>query len=162
MEQHTASFQEIYARYSADVYRFSYWLCGNADDAKDIASETFVRLWTSESEHRPETIKAYLFTIARNLFLQQKRKSNRYSPITEHLAETTPYPDDNIDARAELEETMAAIRTLSEIDRTVLLLRAQEELSYEEIAAMTGLTVSSIKVKVFRAREKLYLLTSHQ
>ena len=161
MEQNEISFTELYQRYWADVYRFSYWLCGNEDDAKDITSETFVRIWTSETETKSKTIKAYLFTIARNLFLHQKRKMNRFSPITETIAETVSQPEHNADERSDLEQTMAAIQTLSEIERTILLLRAENELSYEEIATMTGLTVSLVKVKLFRARKKLFLLTSH-
>jgi len=161
MEQNVTSFNEIYERYSPDVYRFAYWLCGNADDAKDITSETFVRIWTSETETKSETVKAYLFTIARNLFLHQKRKMNRFSPITDAIAETASQPEHNADERSDLEQTMAAIQTLSEIERTILLLRAENELSYEEIATMTGLTVSLVKVKLFRARKKLFLLTSH-
>ena len=50
---------------------------------------------------------------------------------------------------------MAALQLLPEIDRAVLLLRAKEELSYEDIAAVTGLSVTAAKVKVFRARAKL-------
>lgn len=162
MEQDGISFQELYKRHSADVYRFSYWLCGNADDAQDITSETFIRIWTSTTEVRTGTIKAYLFTIARNLYLHQRRIISRFAPIPESIAETAHGFDDNIEARESLDHAMAAIGTLREIDRTVLLLRAQEELSYEEIAAITGLSVSAIKVKVFRARKKLHQLLSHQ
>ena len=161
MEQNEVSFKELYQRYSADVYRFSYWLCGNEDDAKDITSETFVRIWTSETETKSETVKAYLFTIARNLYLHEKRKMKRFTPITDAIAETAVQPEHNADERSDLEQTMAAIQTLSEIERTILLLRAENELSYEEIATMTGLTVSLVKVKLFRARKKLFLLTSH-
>ena len=50
------------------------------------------------------------------------------------------------------------MQTLPEIDRTVLLLRAKEEMAYEDIAAVTGLSVTAAKVKVFRARAKLAAL----
>jgi RNA polymerase sigma-70 factor, ECF subfamily len=57
---------------------------------------------------------------------------------------------------------MAAVHALPEMDRTVLLLRAEEDLSYEDIAAMTGLSVTAAKVKVFRARAKLAALLQSQ
>ncbi len=161
MSQDVTSFEELYERYSKDVYRFSYWLCGDADDAKDITSETFVRVWTSETETRLESVKAYLFVIARNLYLQQKRKKNKFSTITEDIAETTHQPEQLAEDRSELEQTLTVLDTLPEIDRAVLLMRAQDELSYEEISKMTGLTISSVKVKIFRARAKLSSLTSH-
>jgi RNA polymerase sigma-70 factor, ECF subfamily len=50
---------------------------------------------------------------------------------------------------------MAALRVLPEVDRTVLLLRAQEEWSYEEIAQATGLSLAAVKVKIHRARLRL-------
>jgi Sigma-70 region 2 len=67
MDARQTTFHELYSRYAEDVYRFALWLTGNPDDAKDITSETFVRAWTAPEEPRMETVKAYLFTIARNL-----------------------------------------------------------------------------------------------
>ena len=62
--------------------------------------------------------------------------------------------------QSELQLTLEAMQQLPEIDRTVLILRAEEGLSYEEIARTTGLTVVAAKVKVFRARAKLVSLLS--
>jgi len=67
-------------------------------------------------------------------------------------------PDQAAVNHDDFRQTMAAVHTLPEIDRTVLLLRAEQDLSYEEIAAVTGLSVAAAKVKVFRARAKLAAL----
>jgi RNA polymerase sigma-70 factor, ECF subfamily len=155
MSQDVTTFEQLYERYANDVYRFAYWLCGDADDAKDITSETFVRVWTSENETRLESVKGYLFTIARNLHLQQQRKKKRFSQITEENAGTTQQTEQLTEDRSELEQTLTALDTLSEIDRTVLIMRAQDELPYDEIATATGLSISAVKVKIFRARAKL-------
>lgn len=155
MGQDITTFEQLYARYSADVYRFSYWLCGNEDDAKDITSETFVRVWTSTTETQTETVKAYLFTIARNLHLQRVRNRKKFSPLTDEIPERQ---DDSIhpsEIRSELEQTWKVLETLPEIDRSVMIMKAQDDLSYHEIAQLTGLTVSAIKVKIFRIRQKL-------
>ena len=80
MNQEIISFHELYSRYAEDVYRFSCWLTGNADEAKDITSETFVRVWLAKNDIRIESVKAYLFAIARNLWLKDKRRKNRFSP----------------------------------------------------------------------------------
>ena len=61
------TFHELYSRYSEDVYRFAHWLSGNPEVARDITSETFIRALTALEEPRMETVKAYLFAIARNL-----------------------------------------------------------------------------------------------
>ncbi len=155
MSQDVTTFEQLYERYANDVYRFAYWLCGDPDDAKDITSETFVRVWTSENETRLESVKGYLFTIARNLHLQQQRKKKRFLPITEENAGTMHSTERLTEDRSELEQTLMALDTLPEIDRTILIMRAHDELPYDEIATATGLSISAVKVKIFRARTKL-------
>ena len=67
-------FEELYNGYLTDVYKFAYWLSGDSSEAEDITSETFIRAWVNNDKIRTETLKAYLFTIARNLYLEQQRK----------------------------------------------------------------------------------------
>lgn len=59
MDTKVTIFHDIYRRYAPDVNRFAYWLCGNADEAKDLTAETFIRLWTAKGDLRMETVKAY-------------------------------------------------------------------------------------------------------
>ncbi len=155
MSQDAISFQLLYNQYAKDVYRFSYWLSGDVAEAKDMTSEAFVRVWTATSEIRNESAKAYLFAIARNQYLQNKRKNKKFAPIDEEMLDPSLQPDKAAEVRSDLEVTLKALQTLPEIDRTVLIMRAQDDLSYEEIARSTGLSVSAVKVKVFRTRAKL-------
>jgi len=152
------TFHELYSRYAEDVYRFAHWLSGNPDVAKDITSETFVRALTAPEEPRMETVKAYLFAIARNLHRKQWRRESRKETLDETMVDQTPTPDQVIVQNEEYERTMEAMKALPEIDRAVLLLRAEEDLSYQDIAAATGLSSAAAKVKVFRARAKLAAL----
>lgn len=152
------TFHKLYARYADDVYRFAYWLTGNPHDARDITSETFVRAWTAPEEPRMDTIKAYLFTIARNLHRKQWRCQSRFEGLDAAMPDQADQPDEAAVHQDEFRQTLAAVRALPEIDRTVLLLRAEQELSYQDIAAVTGLSVAAAKVKVFRARAKLAAL----
>lgn len=162
MSHKSIGFEELYDRYAADVYRFSFWLSGDSATAKDITSETFVRVWTSESEIRFETVKAYLFAIARNLYLHEQRTMRRSAPIATEMADTVAQPDEVAATRLELERTLKALQSFPEIDRTVLIMRAQDGLSYAEIARATGLSLSAVKVKVFRTRTKLQSLIAQQ
>ncbi len=155
MEARSLTFHELYCRHAAEVYRFAYWLAGNDADAKDLVSETFVRAWTAAAEPRGETIKAYLFTITRNLHRQQWRRQSRLEELLETLPDATAPPDEAVERQEEYARIWAAVQALEEIDRTVLMLRAEQDLSYEEIAAVTGLSVGAAKVRVFRARAKL-------
>ena len=151
----SVTFHELYSRYAGDVYRFAHWLSGNPHDARDITSETFVRAWTSPKEPRMETVKAYLFTIARNLHRKQWRRESRHLALEEAMVDPATSPDEAAVNREEFQRTLDALQRLPEIDRTVLLLRAEEGLSYADIAAATGLSIAAAKVKVFRARAKL-------
>jgi RNA polymerase sigma-70 factor (ECF subfamily) len=152
------TFHELYGRYADDVYRFAYWLTGNPHDARDITSETFVRAWTAPEEPRMETVKAYLFTIARNLHRKQWRRQSRFEGLDEAMPDQAAQPDEAAVNQDEFRRTLEAVQALPEIDRTLLLLRAEQELSYQDIAAATGLSVAAAKVKVFRARAKLAAL----
>ncbi len=158
MDARQTTFHELYSRYAADVYRFAHWLTGNSDDAKDITSETFVRAWTAPEEPRMETVKAYLFTIARNLHRKQWRRQSRLEALDEAMPDQAAQPDEVAVNQDEFRRAMEAVHPLPEIDRTVLLLRAEQGLSYEDIAAVTGISVAAAKVKVFRARAKLAAL----
>ncbi len=148
-------FQKLYKNYANHVYRYAYWLTGDEDEAKDITSETFVRIWTADTTPRAESVKAYLFTISRNLYLQDLRKKKRLSTITDDLVDNTILPDKNAEIISELKQVRIALQKLPEIDRTVVCMRAEEGMSYREIAQITGLSISAIKVKIFRSRAKL-------
>ena len=158
MGQSPITFHELYSRYAGDVYRFAHWLSGNPHDARDITAETFVRAWTAPEEPRLESVKAYLFAIARNLHRKQWRRASRHEALDEAMPDPATQPDETAINREEFERTLAAVHALPEMDRTVLLLRAEEDLSYEDIADVTGLSVTAAKVRVFRARAKLTAL----
>jgi RNA polymerase sigma-70 factor, ECF subfamily len=149
------TFHELYERHASDVYRFAHWLTGNPHDARDITSETFVRAWTSPNGPRMATVKAYLLTIARNLHRRQWRRQSRLEALDEATPDRAAQPDEAAVNRDEFQRALAAVQTLPEIDRTVLLMRAEQELSYEDIAAATGLSAAAVRIRVFRARAKL-------
>ena len=146
---------ELYRRYGADVYRFALYLCGNAAEAEDIASETFVRVFTAAARVDAATVKGYLFTIARNLFLQARRRAPHEALDDEAWHDPGPGPEAIAEGRDELRAVLAALGALAEDERAALLMRAFHELPYEEIAATLGTSVTAAKVKVHRARLKL-------
>ena len=149
------TFHEIYDRHSKDVYRYAFWLSGSGDDADDITSETFARAWVGREEIRTETVKAYLFTVARNIYLKGLRHTKRQAELTPHQPDPKPAPDQLVESRLELDSAMEVIQSLPEIDRAAFLLRVQHELSYEEIARTLQISLTSVKVKIHRARLNL-------
>ena len=145
-------FSGLYQKYAPEVFRFALYLSGDKSEAEDITSETFVRVWTSSAAIEMKTVKGYLFTIARNLFLQSLRKSSRHVSLSSELPDLQPSPQMQTEQKAELRAILSRLQKLPEIDRAALLLRTLEELPYEEIARMLCISISSAKVKVHRAR----------
>jgi RNA polymerase sigma-70 factor (ECF subfamily) len=152
------NFQDLYESYATEVYRFAFWLTGDSFDAEDITSETFIRAWVHNSAIRTETLKAYLFAIARNIFLQRQRKRKRQVALEDVDPDPAPGPDKLVESRLELQRVQRVLQTLPEIDRAAFVLRVQHELPYAEIARVLGLSPSAAKVKVHRVRKKLLII----
>ena len=148
-------FGSLYQRYSADVFRFALYLTGSRSEAEDIVSETFVRAWLSASPIRTGTVKSYLLAIARNLHIAGLRHRARHGTLPDDLPDAAPGPDVLATRRDELRAILQALQRLPEVDRAALLLRAQEGLSYAEIAAALDVTVAAARVKVHRARVRM-------
>ena len=148
-------FQELYESYAPEVFRFAFSLSGERAEAEDITSETFIRAWVNKSGIRTETLKAYLMTIARNTFLERRRKSRREVILEETLPDPAAGPEDRAGTRLELMRIEKLLRTLPEIDRAAFVLRVRHGLPYEEIARVLEITLASAKVKVHRVRGKL-------
>ncbi len=148
------SFQELYESYAPEVYRFAFWLAGNSFEAEDITSETFIRAWTSSTPIRTETLKAYLFTIGRNVYLEQHRKGKRQVPLDDGHRDQAPGPEKVVEAQLEIQRVQRLLQSLPEIDRAAFVLRVQHELPYAEIARILELSVTASKVKVHRVRKK--------
>jgi RNA polymerase sigma-70 factor (ECF subfamily) len=148
-------FHNLYRDYAHDVFRFALYLCGSVAWAEDITSEVFVRAWTRRDSLRMPTVKAYLLTIARNLYLKQLRRERRLVPLGEHIPSREPPPEVCAEQRAELRAVLVGLQALPEIDRSALLMRAVNDMPYVEIAAALGISLSAARVKVHRARIRL-------
>ena len=148
-------FHALYERYAPQVRRFALFLCGDPALADDITSDTFVRAWTAPGAIRQQTVKAYLFTIARNLYLDYLRHRRRHAVLGETMPDGRVSPQKQAEVRSELNVVLSAMRELPEVDRAALLMRVQQEMSYDEISQALGLSLAAVKVKIHRARLKL-------
>lgn len=148
-------FGALYQAHARDLRRFALYLSGNAALADDLVSEAFVRAWTVRERVEMATVRGYLFTIVRNLFLKQRRHERRHVALDERLADARPGPDERAGGHQDLEVVLAALAALPEVDRAALLMRADEGVPYEEIAAALGISTVAAKVKVHRARLRL-------
>jgi RNA polymerase sigma-70 factor (ECF subfamily) len=145
----------LYENHAASVFRFALYLSGDRALAEDLTSETFVRVWASPTPIRMATVKGYLFTITRNLYLQGLRKQARHVVLEDDLPDSGASPYEQAAAKDEFSRVRNSLMQLPEIDRTALLMRALDEMPYEEIAHVLGISLASVKVKIHRARVAL-------
>ncbi|MBN1222512.1 MAG: RNA polymerase sigma factor [Candidatus Aminicenantes bacterium] len=149
------NFQDLYESFASEVYRFSLWLTGDSLEAEDITSETFIRAWTHNSKIRTETLKAYLFTISRNVYLEHQRKRKNQVGLKDVHPDPALGPYELTESQFKLQRVKQILQTLPELDRAAFVLRVQHELPYEEIARVLELSLTAAKVKVHRVRKKL-------
>src|SRR4051812_24381198 len=148
------AFHHLYDAHAKDVYRFARFLRASGDAAADIPSETFLRAWVGRERIRVETAKGYLVAIARNLAHDRGRFASRWTGAEVPTQVVAP----NADARIELRRTLEAMRALPTEYREPLMLAAMG-VEYEEIGQVLGMSVSTVKIRVYRARLKLTAAT---
>jgi RNA polymerase sigma-70 factor, ECF subfamily len=149
---------DLYSRYAAEVHRFALYLSGNPALADDLTSETFLRAWSSASPIRESTVKAYLFTIVRNLYLSEIARSARRVELIDDVASGSPGQHERLEASESLRDVLRLLKELPEVDRAALLMRTHDAMPYEEIAQVLKISIANAKVKVHRARVKLATL----
>lgn len=133
------------------LYRFALSLCKNRDDARDAVQEAFARLWEKKDSVDPQKVKSYLFTTVHHKVIDLFRRSGRYQGIDAQVTRMSVVQESH-----GLQEVLhEALTTLPEVQRSVILLRDYEGYNYDEIAEITGLNLSQVKVYIFRGRQKL-------
>jgi RNA polymerase sigma-70 factor (ECF subfamily) len=167
-----AAFTQLVDRWKQPVTGFVYRLLPDADEAEDIAQGVFIQLWKTASRYeRQARFSTFLFTIARNLCLNEIRRRTRHPAESldarlEPEGESVPgqFPDagqvpaDEESQRRELVTKVdEALADLPEKQRVALALCREGDLSYEEIAVVLGTTVPATKSLIHRAREILKL-----
>lgn len=114
-----------------------------------------MRVWGARERVDLATVRAYLLAITRNLFLGGLRRKRSEAVLDEAMPDTAPAADARHAVTQELERVLRALAALPELDRTALLLRVDEKLSYAEIAAILKITPVAARVRVHRTRARL-------
>jgi RNA polymerase sigma-70 factor (ECF subfamily) len=134
------------------IYRFAVKHLRDGDLAKDVVQESFARLWQKVEEVDGAKAKSYLFTTAHHIMVDEVRKGGRSTRMEERHEDLRWGSQDQPDLKEVLD---AALATLPRVQRSVVLLRDLEGYSYEEIAELTGLNITQVKVYIYRGRTAL-------
>jgi RNA polymerase sigma-70 factor, ECF subfamily len=144
--------------YKSPVYNLAYRMTGNSEDADDLTQETFIRaykyLWRYDPQRKFFT---WLYTISFNLIknhLKRNKASMRHTAEIKILSSEKNHPSPEAKI-IEDQEISFCLLTLDYKLRGLLLMKYQQELSFEEIAEVTGKPVSSIKMNIYRGLKKI-------
>jgi RNA polymerase sigma-70 factor, ECF subfamily len=154
----TDAFENFVEHFRSKVFRYSWLMCGSPEDADEVAQETLLKVFQSFDQLRePEHVRSWVFRIARNVCLMQRRKSV-FAPTAELPVDEVPLADEAepADERLLQAELRAVIeRVVMELPptyRSVVLLRDLEGLSTEETAQVLDLRIDVVKTRLHRGR----------
>jgi RNA polymerase sigma-70 factor (ECF subfamily) len=151
------AFDELMIRYERQIYRVCYRFVNNRDDAMDLAQEVFIKAFEHLSNFRRESsMKTWLYRIAMNHCINHVKKNAReFVEIKENIGSTRASVHSEMEEREQREQFRLLVKRLPPKQKAILEMRIHEQLSYEEIATMSGRSISTIKASVFFALEKL-------
>jgi RNA polymerase sigma-70 factor, ECF subfamily len=152
-----SAFDELMIRYERQVYRVCYRFVQNRDDAKDLAQEVFIKAFEHlPSFRRESSLKTWLYRIAMNHCINHvKKHSQEFVEVTEYTGSITPSIQRQLEDQEQRAHFRRLVKHLPPKQKAILEMRINEQLSYDEIAKMSGRSVSTIKASVFFALEKL-------
>jgi RNA polymerase sigma-70 factor (ECF subfamily) len=155
---------ELIVRYQHRLLRYLLYLCGNREMAEDLFQEVWMRVLVRGGQFNGKArFDTWLFTIARNLVIDQRRKRTMSSldelfegkseddrPMSFEVANDDPTPFDRFANLEDRDRISAALLELDTLYREVLVLRFHEEMSLDEIATVTRAPLSTVKSRLYR------------
>lgn len=152
-------FNRIYELYKDDIYGYLVYMAKDRALAEDLTQETFLKIYIGLRKFKNQcSEKTWCLTIARNTFLSYARKKQPIL-LEEQMLEFSGearanMPEEQMLQKERGECVRQVLMSLEEFDRTIILLRDYENLSYDEVAETLGISTASVKGKLYRAREK--------
>jgi len=154
--------EQLYEKYAKSLYYFLLKMSGSVHIAEDLVQETFVRATISLSFYKEEDVRAWLFKVARNTYLDEWRKQKRRRTIPfAHLfwkdEMLSPYglPEEDFLTQEVAKDVQALLKFLPENYRTILYLREYEQFTYLELQEALELSEGQVKILLHRARKRL-------
>lgn len=159
-------FEELVRRYQRPITNYVFRMVGNYESALDVTQEVFIKVYNSLSKYSSEyKFSTWLYRIAHNAAIDHIRRNpgNQQSIETENadgtyqlqLESPNPTPEQDRERSEWRTEIDSVVKCLPASYRELILLRHAQDLSYDEIADVTGLPLGTVKNRLFRAREMM-------
>lgn len=162
IESRTELVQRALRDYEGPLVGYACSILGDPDRARDVVQDTFIRLWDQEPARIAENLKPWLYTVCRNRALDILRRHRRVVELDElsleRQVETSPSPSEKLASRETAGEILRFVDRLPANQREVIRLKFQADLSYKEIAELTGLSVTNVGFLLHTALKRLRTL----
>lgn len=149
-----SAFGELYKLFLNKIYRFIYFMVSDEFLAEDLTQNTFLKAWNSLPKFSigKGTFQSFLYTIARNLVIDTKRKKKELSLETNFgdAIQSTENLEEKVWKDESMQKVRGALKNLDESDRQIIALRFFEELDFNEISEIVGKNPGALRVRVHR------------
>jgi len=163
-----SAFKEILNRYRGSIYNLIYKMVHNREETEDLVQEAFIKAFASlETFNEEYAFSTWLYKIAINNCIDHFRKrrlktfsidspiESKNGTIKREFSDTSTLPDRPLLSKEKTKLIEDAIENLPEKYRISIVLRHNEDKSYEEISQILGIPLGTVKARIFRAREML-------
>src|SRR5690606_17391174 len=163
---HESGFEELVKRYQRPITAYIFRMLGDYDLSLDVTQDVFIKVYNSLDKYRPEyKFSTWIYRIAHNAAIDHMRRNSMQTSSIEtenadgayelQLESSLPSPEKDRERSEWRAEIDAVIKCLPPSYRDLIVLRHSQELSYDEIAEVTGLPLGTVKNRLFRAREMM-------
>lgn len=150
------AFGEIYLRYKDSLCNYCHWLLKDKDCTEDVVHDTFLKVWNNISAlNNSGSFRSWLFSIARFQALLFLRDSKPFEQLSYEPEVENEDPLHILITNEQSTQIGGLLNALRPAYRELIVLRVYEELSYAEIARVTGLSLPAVRVHLYRARKAL-------
>jgi len=158
------AFDRLVERYQRDVYRLCYRYVNNHEDANDLAQDVFLKAWKAIGRFRGESaLSTWLYRIAVNACLNFRAvRRPATQDLPEALADPQPGAASLLEEDDDARRVRAAVQRLPEKQRATVILKVYQELTHEEVAAVLGSRVGTVKANLFHALGNLRRLMAEE
>lgn len=149
------SFNQLFRRYERKVYLYCMRVLLDEDMAHDAFQEAFMRLYEHRKSYDGRNFMVWFFTIVRNVCLNMRRNKKQTVPFETSVANETPADVKDVALR---DQVVLALNRLPIDHREAIVLYEYDGYSYQEIADITGASIATVKIRIYRARKMLRTL----
>jgi RNA polymerase sigma-70 factor (ECF subfamily) len=156
------AWEALVRQYQGRVYSVAYHYLGNAEDARDLAQETFIRVYRTLSRVDAETLFPWILRVTRNAAVDFLRRRRARPPSQDLVAEDlrdlesrAPNPEEDCARQDRKRLVQKALARLTRLNREIIILKEIQEMSLQEIAALLGIPLGTVKSRSNRARIEL-------